>query len=315
MRVLATAAIVCACILVVGAEPGSRHAQEPRFQPIDAPQAKATIASAINIHGEIAGRYTDRNDRVHGFIIDRTGAFITIDSPGSVFTIARGLNDHGDVVGRFETADGTGHGFVYRKGKVTQFDYPGAAGPNATFPWGINNSGVIVGRFTLPGGDGPHGFVLRNDQWTRLDHPASKTSAANGINSAGEIVGIWFDGAKNEHSYRLVDGEYASIDVPDSTRTLVDAIIDDGTVSGTYRDQIGIGRGYVMDRSGCVTAIDRDKYPGVTVVRGLNMHRKLVGQFGAENAQRGYLLENYPLRTCRAGNIAGGDAPRSMHFN
>lgn len=30
----------------------------PTLEPIDGPQAKATIASAINSHGEIVGRYT-----------------------------------------------------------------------------------------------------------------------------------------------------------------------------------------------------------------------------------------------------------------
>src|SRR5262249_15209760 len=35
----------------------------PIFEPIDGPQAKATIASAINVHGEIVGQYTDQRDR------------------------------------------------------------------------------------------------------------------------------------------------------------------------------------------------------------------------------------------------------------
>ena len=295
MRGIASIGIVLSLIAMASGQ----SPQEPHFQPIDAPKAKATIASAININGEIVGRYTDEHDRVHGFLIDRTGAFITLDAPGGVFTVARGLNDHGHVVGRYDTADGVGHGYVYRNGKFTQIDYPGPVGTE-TFPWSINNSGAIVGRFTLPKGDGPHGFLLSDQKWTRIDHPSAKTSAANGINSVGDIVGIWFDEAKNEHSYRLVGGRYSSIDVPNATRTLVDAIIDNGSVSGTYRDSTGASRGYVMDRSGCVTTIDNAKYPGVTVARGLNMHGVLVGQFltGLGNIQRGYVLHRYPLRPC-----------------
>src|SRR5262249_10133060 len=103
-------------------------------------------------------------------------------------------------------------------------------------------------------------FLFAGGQWKRIDHPESETTAINGINQSGEMVGIWFDANRNEHSFRLVNGRFASIDVPNATRTLVDTLLDSGTVSGTYRDNYGVSRGYVMDRSGCVTTIDTGKY-------------------------------------------------------
>jgi probable HAF family extracellular repeat protein len=270
----------------------------PTLEAIDGPQAKATIASAINRHGEIVGRYTDQQDRVHAFLIDRTGTFRTLDFPGAMLTIARGLNDSGDVVGRFDTAGGVGHGYIYRNEKYMQLDFPGPEGTE-TFPWSINASRAIVGRFTLPGGDGPHGFLYSEGKWTRIDHPESKISAANGINGSGEIVGIWFDAQRNEHSFRLREGRFSSIDVPNAQRTLVDAILESGTVSGTFRDSGGVSRAYIMDRSGCVTTIDTEQYPGVTVARGLNMVGAVVGQYVDRlGRQRGYLFRWYPLRTC-----------------
>jgi hypothetical protein len=57
------------------------------------------------------------------------------------------------------------------------------------------------------------------------------------------MVGIWFDENQNEHSFRLNNGRFTSIDVPDARRTLVDALLDSGTVSGTYRDKGGVSRG------------------------------------------------------------------------
>ncbi len=281
-------------------EPGLMAVQShpPTLEPIDGPQAKATIASAINGYGEIVGRYTDQQDRVHAFLIDRTGTFRTLDFPGATQTIARGLNDKGDVVGRFETTEGVGHGYIYRNGKYTQLDFPGPEG-TGTFPWNINASGVIVGRFTLPGGDGPHGFLYSKGKWTRIDHPESKTSAANGINGSGEIVGIWFDAQRNEHSFRLREGRFSSIDVPNAQRTLVDAILESGTVSGTFRDPGGVSRAYIMDRAGCVTTINNEHYPGVTVARGINMLGAVVGQYvDRQGRQRGYLFRRYPRRRC-----------------
>lgn len=242
------------------------HAQRglgstPPLVTIDAPGAKETIASAINVHGAIVGRYTDQQDRVHGFLLDTNGRFHTLDVTGATATIARGINDRREIVGMYEGPDEVRHGFVFSNGKYRTVDYPGPAGTE-TFPWGINNSGAVVGRFWLPGRDGPHGFLLVDGKWSRLDYPASRTSAANGINSSGDIVGIWFDEDRNEHSFRLKSGAFSAIDVPGSRRTLVDAVLDSGTVSGTYTDPQGVHRGYVMDARGCVTALDQQRIRG-----------------------------------------------------
>lgn len=202
-------------------------------------------------------------------------------------------------MGQFETG-GARHAFLYSEGKYVQLDFPGTgAEGTVTFAWGINNRGDIVGRFNLGRGDGPHGFLFSGGQWKRIDHPESQISAVNGINQSGEMVGIWFDANQNEHSFRLNDGRFTSIDIANATRTLVDALLDSGAVSGTYRDKSGVSRGYVMDRSGCVTTIDADKYPGVTVARGINALGLLVGQYTDANKQRGYILRGYPLQTCK----------------
>lgn len=269
-----------------------------RLLTIDGPNAKETIASAINVHGEIVGRFTDQQDRVHGFLVDRSGTFQTLDVPGATFTIARGINDAGDVVGRYESPDGLGHGYIRTNGNYVTIDFPGPKGTE-TFAWNINNGRAVVGRFTLPGSDGPHGFLLSREKWSRIDYPGSRTSASNGINSSGEIVGIWFDATRNEHSFRLRDGRFTSIDVPNSRRTLVDAVLDSGTVSGTYTDANGVHRGYVMDATGCVTTINYPDFPGLTVVRGINARGDLVGRYADANGKgHGYLIRGYRLEPC-----------------
>lgn len=87
---------------------------------------------------------------------------------------------------------------------------------------------------------------------------------------------------------------FSSIDVPGPRRTLVDAVLDSGTVSGIYTDSQGVHRGYVMDARGCVTAVDQQRYPGLTVVRGLNAKRDLVGRYAdGAGIRRGYLIRGY----------------------
>ena len=89
------------------------------------------------------------------------------------------------------------------------------------------------------------------------------------------------------------------IDVPSAMRTLVDAVLDSGMVSGTYRERGGASRAYVMDAGGCVTTIDTQLFPGIIVARGVNKAGALVGSYrDVQGKTHGYLLRGYPLKRC-----------------
>jgi uncharacterized membrane protein len=275
------------------------------FVAIDGPNAKATIASAINVHGDIAGRYNDQRDAVHGFFLGRDGVFQTldIDVPGAVNTVARGINDNGDIVGRYDLPEPSFphmfHGFIRKAESYTTLDFPMGPGTH-TFAWNSNSAGVVVGTFQNPSDGGTvHGFAYDHGAWTRFDHPQVNCPPGNyecgttvsAIDSAGRMVGSWKDQAKVEHGFLLVSGVFTDLTIPNAKSAFFDAILDDGTTSGVYTDATtGKRRGFVRDKGGRVTTIDR---PGLTVVRGINARGDLVGRFvdaSAGNKERGYVF-------------------------
>jgi hypothetical protein len=81
---------------------------------------------------------------------NRPGDYELIDFPGSAgCTGATATNQRGEIVGGFCSDDFPLLGFVLRAGQFTRIEFPGAG---ETFPLGINDDGVIVGRITLSNG-------------------------------------------------------------------------------------------------------------------------------------------------------------------
>jgi probable HAF family extracellular repeat protein len=69
---------------------------------------------------------------------------------------------------------------------------PGAV---ATFPFGINNRGHVVG-FYLDADQARHGFLFRNGEFTTIDHPlAADDTQAHDLNDRGQIAGLHERGA------------------------------------------------------------------------------------------------------------------------
>jgi cell envelope opacity-associated protein A len=73
------------------------------------------------------------------------------------------LNDWGSITGIYLDANNVYHGFLRTPdGKFTTFEAPGAdrtpGSLNGTFPYGINDQGVITGYY-LDANNVSHGFV------------------------------------------------------------------------------------------------------------------------------------------------------------
>lgn len=291
---------------VIALKPGEELAET--LVAIDGPNAKETIASAINAHGDIVGRYTDQNDRVHGFLLDRHGRFQTLDNPtpGTTLTVARGINDSGDIVGQYRTADGVRHAYILSKGQYKTLDYPGVPAVTETFAWNINNDGIVVGQIVFAGSGGTHGFILNGSVWSQIDYPQSKQTAASGINSTGEIVGKWTGMDDKEHGFFLKQGRFTSIDVPDSIHTIVDTILDSRTIAGTFTDKNNVHRGFVISKltdTGRFASVKTVDFPGLTVVRGINVRGDLVGLYvDVDGKKHGYVIRSNLRRKSAKSN-------------
>ncbi len=109
-----------------------------------------------------------------------------------------GINNWGTIVGTYKDSAGVIHGFKrWGNGNGITLDYPGAT---YTGPASINDSGAIVGSYSLVTGNTPtqpHGFIYHNGKWATLDIPTNNTLAKYtyliGISNAGVVFGDTFD--------------------------------------------------------------------------------------------------------------------------
>ena len=72
---------------------------------------------------------------------------------------------------------------------------------------------------------------------------ADAFTVAQGINNAGEIVGLYADADDTNHGFILSKGVYTTIDVPGSKRTEIYSIDAHGQVVGVFEDADGVIHG------------------------------------------------------------------------
>lgn len=118
------------------------------------------------------------------------------------------------------------------KGVFTTIEWPGAT---STTPSGINNAGIIVGRYIINGQT--HGWIRGADgELTTLDYPGATFTVNGGINDRGDIVGwhIMPSAPTVRSGFLLQDGVYTPINPPGSIWTNVLGINNQGDITGRY---------------------------------------------------------------------------------
>ena len=152
--------------------------------------------------------------------------------------------------------------------------------PWGTFPYGINNSGEIVGGW-WDSNRIEHGFTLIGGTYTSFDYPGATETAGFAINSAGDIVGPYSDASGVEHAFLLSGGAYSSFDFPGADFTVANGINDAGDIVGIYCTTTGCistsegEQGFLLS-AGVFTTIS---IPGefFTAAQGINNNGEVVG--------------------------------------
>jgi probable HAF family extracellular repeat protein len=111
--------------------------------------------------------------------------------------------------------------------------------------------------------------------WTTIDPPGSVNTQAAGINTAGQIVGGFFDAHQVFHGFLLSDGVYTTIDPPSSTYTQAWGINDSGQISGSYNDSASYTHGFLLS-DGVFKTLDFPKAVA-TYALGINNSGDIVG--------------------------------------
>jgi uncharacterized membrane protein len=231
----------------------------------------------INDIGQIVG-IDYQNGYYHGFL-DTRGVFTTFDSPNALNTTdIHGINNLGQIVG----FDDSG-GFLDTGGVFTQLKFPSAL--NAT-PWGINDSGQIVGDYVTRLGPQKNsleqGFLYAEGVYSSISVPDSLSTLPIGINNLGQITGEYVDSADQGHGFLYSAGVFTTIDFPGAYVTSLGGINDAGQIVGTYfsgnNGAIGQSRGFFYS-AGVFKgiALPPDSFVSETTAYGINNAGQIVG--------------------------------------
>ena len=132
--------------------------------------------------------------------------------------------------------------------------------------------------------------------FTTIDFPGAASTQPWGINTRGDIVGLFVNADKVTHGFLLSGGEYSTIDFPDATSTVLYGINPGGDIVGQYTFADNIDHSFLL-RGGQFTKID---FPGATStdISAINPRGDIVGFYvSADKATHGYLLSGGQFST------------------
>jgi probable HAF family extracellular repeat protein len=174
-------------------------------------------------------------------------------------------------------------------------DYPGTTG---TYPYGINDSGQIIGAYSDSAGDS-HAFELIDGSYATLVVPfaGAVETEAYGINNAGDIVGCWALSADDvipTYGFELAGGTYTNLQFPGQPYTCPFAINNKGDIVGAYQTDRNVIYGFLF-RGGTYTTV---QVPGAifTEVDAINDSGDMAGLY------------------CPPGACAGDNLPGAQGF-
>jgi probable HAF family extracellular repeat protein len=152
---------------------------------------------------------------------------------------------------------------------------------------GIANNGTVVG-FTTDANGALLNFTATPPATaaTSLNINNSTTAMANGINSAGSVVG--FDGATS--AFLLPKGGTPmSIAPPGSSASMAFGINDQGQVVGQYTNASGQTPGFLLNGTS-VTTINAPSGPNMVNAQGINKNSLVVGFYlGVDGQDHGFM--------------------------
>ena len=74
--------------------------------------------------------------------------------------------------------------------------------------------------------------------FTPINFPLATSTSAFGINDTGEIAGFYSDAAGNTHGFIFTGGSFSAVDVAGARSTLLTRIKNDGSITGVYGDAL-----------------------------------------------------------------------------
>jgi probable HAF family extracellular repeat protein len=136
--------------------------------------------------------------------------------------------------------------------KFTVANVPGAL---QTVPGGVNNAGVVAGRYQDSSGVF-HGYILQGQNLTTLDDPNGTNTDANNLapQSPIRVVGSYAGSTGSSVGFLYEGGEYTDIRGPgDAIGSNATGINDAGAIVGFYTDSSNLTHGFLLTEDGYTT--------------------------------------------------------------
>lgn len=147
--------------------------------------------------------------------------------------------------------------------------------------------------------------------FSSIDFPGASLTQANGINAAGDVVGLYKDAAGKQHGFLLSGEIFTSIDFPGAVSTDARGIGPGGDIVGTYRLAVEPTtvpfHGYLLTRNGTFYHVD---FPGHinTIAQRILPNGTILGCYHDANITS----TMYGMMADRDG-FSGFDMPMTMH--
>jgi probable HAF family extracellular repeat protein len=174
--------------------------QTQTFTTLSAPNSTETWPYAINNAGLIGGYELTSSAGQIAFALWRSKYFLLSPPPGNIGSSVQGVTDNGElVVGNGQTGP-TGY-FTYSDGQYSQITLPTEL---YIYLFGVNPQGTAYVGFYQTNNNNPsagYGYVFQNQALTTLQFPGASSTAAEGINRWGEVVGRFTDSSNHTHAF------------------------------------------------------------------------------------------------------------------
>ena len=217
-----------------------------------------------------------------------------ITIPGGSNVLVTGINDSGEMVANYTDSAGTAHCVAITGSTMVEIVDPNEVGTGPGFGtscWGINNSGQIVGSYSLSVFG--NGFAWTGVEYVDIGFPgATAGTTAYGLNNIGQIVGSYADNV-GQHGfvYTVPTASFVTLDVPGAYASLAIGINDSGVVTFEWVNSSFVFSGalYKAGHYKILTA------PGMvqTKARGINANGVVVmNTQDSAGAWHGFLLHN-----------------------
>lgn len=165
------------------------------------------------------------------------------------------------------------------------FDGPRAVRTQAL---GINNSGMVVGQYVLPGSNQANAFSAKGGAITTLNFPGALGTSANGLDDLGDIVGS-FNRAGEGHGFLLRKGQFSEVNFPGASETSAIGITASGEIVGYYEDSKRNRHGF-LETAGSFAVIDVPAAK-LTNPMGINSSGQITGTYvDGSSLTHGFLM-------------------------